>query len=120
MSYDISLCDPVTHETLEVREPHFIRGGNYAIGGTTECWLNITWNYAPYFYREDVFGEKGVRSIYGLSGAESIPVLEKAIAALGDDASDDYWEPTEGNAKKALYGLLALARMRPDGVWEGD
>lgn len=25
---------------------------------------------------------------------------------------------TEGNAKKALYGLLALAKLRPDGIWE--
>ncbi len=120
VSYDISLCDPVTREPLEVKEPHFIRGGTYAIGGTTECWLNITYNYGCFYRREDVFGEKGVRTIYGMSGAESIPVLEKAIAALGDDVSDDYWEATEGNAKKALYGLLALARMRPDGVWDGD
>ena len=24
---------------------------------------------------------------------------------------------TEGNAKRALCGLLAFAQMRPDGVW---
>ena len=45
-------------------------------------------------------------------------VLEKGIAQLGNDVDDNYWEPTEGNAKKALYGLLALAKLRPDGVWE--
>ena len=39
---------------------------------------------------------------------------------LGDDVDDDYWKPTEGNAKRALYGLLAMAQMRPDGVWGGD
>ena len=27
---------------------------------------------------------------------------------------------TEGNAKRALFGLIALAQLRPDGVWEGD
>ena len=118
MSYDISLRDPVTKETLEVDEPHFIRGGTYKLGGNTELWLNITYNYAKHFYR--VMGEKGIRSIYGMSGAESIPVLKKAISELGDDVSDNYWDSTEGNAKKALYGLLALAQMRPDGVWEGD
>lgn len=48
-------------------------------------------------------------------------MLEKAISALGDDVDDsDYWHATEGNAKRALYGLLALAKMRPDGVWDGD
>nr|DAE13757.1 MAG TPA: hypothetical protein [Siphoviridae sp. ctQqU1] len=45
----------------------------------------------------------------------------KAISALGDDVDDsDYWRATEGNAKRALCGLLAFAKMRPDGVWDGD
>ena len=65
-----------------------------------------------------MLGRKGIRSIYGKTGAESIPMLEKAISALGDDG--DYWNATEGNAKRALYGLLAFAKMRPDGVWDGD
>lgn len=57
---------------------------------------------------------------YGMTGAESIPVLEAAAAKLSDEVSDDYWEATEGNAKRALLQLLAMARMRPDGVWDGD
>lgn len=118
MSYDISLVDPVTKETLEVEAPHHIRGGMYAVGGTTEAWLNITYNYAPHFYR--VFGENGIRSIYGLTGAESIPVIKQAMEQLGDDVDPDYWKPTEGNAKRSLAGLLALAQMRPDGIWTGD
>lgn len=118
MSYDISLCDPVTHETLEVDSPHQISGGNYVMGGTTEAWLNITYNYGRHFRR--VLGEKGIRVIYGMTGAESIPVLKAAADQLKDDVSMDYWEPTEGNAKRALFGLIALAQLRPDGVWEGD
>ena len=118
MSYDIYLRDPVTCETLEVETAHQIRGGTYAVGGTKEAWLNITWNYAKHYYR--IFGEKGIRTIYGMTGAESIPVLKAAADKLGDEVSEDYWEPTEGNAKRALLGLLALAQMRPDGVWEGD
>jgi hypothetical protein len=31
MSYDISLCDPVTHETLEVDDTHFVAGGTRPI-----------------------------------------------------------------------------------------
>lgn len=121
MSYDISLCDPVTHETLKADSAHFISGGMRAIGGTRELWLNVTWNYADFYYRKDVFGENGIRFIYGKTGAESIPMLENAIAALSDDVDDsDYWHATEGNAKRALYGLLAFAKMRPDGVWDGD
>lgn len=118
MSYDIKLTDRVTGETLEAKVPHQIRGGTYCMGGTQELRLNVTYKYAPHYYR--TLGDEGVRSIYGRTGAESIPMLEAAIAALGDDVSDNYWEPTEGNAKRALIGLLSFAQMRPDGVWNGD
>ena len=115
MSYDVYLCDPVTRDTLKLDAPHQLRGGTHAKGGIREAWLNITYNYAPHYYT--AFGETGIRTICGMSGAESIPVLQGAISNLGDEVSEDYWEPTEGNAKRALYGLLALAQMRPDGVW---
>ena len=120
MSYDISLRDPGTKETREVDEPHFMTGGTYQLGGTKELWLNVTYNYSDFYYRDDVFGEKGIRTIYGMTGAESIPVLEKAAAALGDDVDQDYWKATEGNAKRPLFQLIAMARMRPDGVWDGE
>lgn len=132
MSYDIQLVDPVTRETLRAPDPHFIRGGTYCVGresedgefepGDTRLSLNITWNYSEHFYRVFPGGKdsKGVRTIYGLTGAESLPVLEAAIAQLGDDVDENYWTSTEGNAKRALCGLRALAQMRPDGVWDGD
>lgn len=140
MSYDISLCDPVTHETLHAKEMHNIWGGTCVVGGTTEMWLNITYNYADWYYRPGVFARtekdsKGIRTIYGMTGAQSIPVLKKAIAkleSLKDDISAEerrkceeqgatgYWMPTRENAIRPLYQLLALAQMRPDGIWEGD
>lgn len=118
MSYDIHLTDPVSHEPLHTSTPHMMTGGTYAMNGTTELWLNITYNYSDFYYR--IFGEKGIRTIYGKTGAESIPILQDAISQLGDDVSDDYWEATEGNAKRPLYQLIAMARLRPDGVWDGD
>lgn len=118
MSYDIYLNDPVTGARLEADATHQISGGTYAMGGTTEMWLNVTYNYGQIYYR--TMGDKGIRTIYGMTGAESIPVLKAAIDQLGDDVHPDYWKATEGNAKKALHGLLAFAQLRPDGVWEGD
>jgi len=118
MSYDIELKDPVSSQTLELESPHFMRGGTYAVGGTRLMELNVTYNYASHFVK--VLGEQGIRTIYGLSGAASIPLLKAAIAELGNDTGSDYWQPTEGNAKKALLQLLALAEMRPDGIWAGD
>ena len=119
MSYDVEMLDPVTKERISFDFKHEIRGGTYQMGGCSEAWLNITYNYAPHYYRL-IDKEKGLRAIYGMSGAESIPVLTKAIAELGDDVDADYWKPTEGNAKRALVGLLAFAQLRPDGVWDGD
>lgn len=124
MSYDIDLVDPVTKKCLELDDKHHVRGGTYELGGTKSLHLNITYNYYKQFKAafQKQFGvdNKGIRELYGLSGAKSIPVLESAIAELGDDIDEDYWKDTEGNAKRALYGLLAFAQLRPDGVWSGD
>lgn len=146
MSYSIRLCDPVTKDTLLADEPHQIKGGIYAIGGTRELSLNVTYNYARWYYRDGVFpstvpdedysgGRGGIRSIYYMSGAESIPILKHAIYSLencNEDMSEDekkdyaerrttgYWMPTRENAIRPLYQLLAFAQMRPDGVWRGD
>jgi hypothetical protein len=118
MSYDIELCDPVTGEVLQLDAPHHMRGGTYCVGGSSEAHLNVTYNYSSHFAL--ALGPNGIRSIYGTTGAASIPVLREAAAKLADDVSDDYWEATEGNAKRALLQLAALAAMRPDGVWKGD
>lgn len=117
MSYDIYLIDPVTKDTINLSDKHLLTGGTYARGGTTEAWLNITYNYAKHYA---TLGEKGIRTIYGMTGADSIPLLEKTISRLKNDTDEDYWEPTEGNAKQALLQLVALAKMRPDGIWQGD
>jgi hypothetical protein len=118
MSYDISLCDPVSGETLHAASVHQMSGGTYCLGGTTALELNVTYNYGHHYRR--IFGEKGIRTLYGKSGAESSILLEAAIMQLSDDTDTNYWTPAEGNAKRALKQLLAMAQMRPDGVWEGD
>lgn len=193
MSYDISLVDPVTKETLHTKTNHDMRGGIYALGGTTELWLNITWNYAHYYYEatngdkrfahEEVTGytdgkpdgvetEYGIRGIYGKTGAESVPMLEDMIKRIegkyknesgewkigrrkrgvvydeygyrtkmsileaarsnikytvkeeeydiSEGDTSDYWEETAANALRPLHQLIAMAQIRPDGVWDGD
>ena len=182
MSYDIELKDPATRQTIELPTAHIMTGGTYRAdynadtgkftpSATTEAWLNVTYNYAGYYY--DV-AEKGIRTIYGKSGAESVPILQdmidkilakykpngkwlnakrtrhrfydsngkeitqdeymKAIihiSAKGYKAEDytitisegdvtDYWMDTAANALRPLYQLIAMAQLRPDGIWEGD
>jgi hypothetical protein len=80
--------------------------------------FGITYNYANIYYR--VFGKKGIRIIYGLSGRESIPILQRAISKLIGDIDKDSWKPTEGNARRALKELLVIALTSPDDVWSGD
>lgn len=141
MSYDITLKDPVTHEIIEFDEPHQMKGGMFAVGGTTEAWLNVTYNYAQYYYDategdDRFFGQLwydkpknlGIRGIYGKTGAESIRMLHDMICRIEpmpDEKCDDpnckgYWKPTAKNAIKPLYQLIAMAQMRPDGIWDGD
>ena len=117
MSYDIYLKDP-DGATHEFKDAHKCIGGTYAVGGTTEPWLNVTYNYSKHFYR--VMGDDGVRSIYGKTGKQSITLLDAAIAQLGDDVDNNYWKPTEGNAKAALMNLKTLAEAAPNCVWAGD
>lgn len=117
MSYDIHLTEPETKKVIYLDDKHDIGGGTYAMGGTNEAWLNITYNYSTHF---SGIGPKGIRSLYGKTGLETIPILEKVISQLGDDVDKDYWKATEGNAKKALLGLLTFAKIRPDGIWDGD
>jgi len=201
LSYDIYLRDPTTHETVELPAAHMMGGGTVhakIFDGrliqepTQEAWLNITYNYAPYYYEATegdprfahdeisayyadgttgpVETEYGIRGIYGKTGAESIPMLrdmiDRIIAAYTKDGvwivterektryvdengreiedpikailSDipytkyeykinvsegpdpNYWEPTAGNAIRPLHQLIAMAQLRPDGVWDGD
>lgn len=114
MSYDVFFRDPVSGETLRTDEPHFMRGGTFKVGGECELYLNITYNYeknySPHKFSIQDLNEKHALTV--------IPELERVIALLGDDCSENYWTPVDGNAKRALIILLTMAKMRPDAVIE--
>ena len=126
MSYDINLLNPITKEVIEINDAHFLRGGTYKMGGSKELSLNITYNYSEILHH--VIQPKqtpseyktGIRSLYGLTALEAIPILEVAISNLKDNVVNDYWQPTEGNTKRALNNLLTMCKMRPDAIIDGD
>ena len=119
MSYDISLRNPENlDEVLHLNGKHTMGGGTYCLGGTTEAWINVTYNYSQHFRK--VLGDNGIRSIYGMTGEKSIPLLEEAAAKLDTNIDPDYWTPTEGNAREVLINLVTLARLAPHGIWQGD
>ena len=126
MSYDINLLDPISKEIIEINDAHFLRGGTYKMGGSKELTLNITYNYSEILHRviqpENTPSEykTGIRSLYGMTALEAIPILEKAISSFKNDVDEDYWKATEGNVKRALNNLLTMCKMRPDAIIDGD
>lgn len=102
-------------------QPHFLRGGTYVVVGTNEAYLNITYNYAHYFAR--FLGGNGLRDFEGKSVAETLPKLMTAVMRMPGEPDEDYWAPTEGNARHALAQLITLALMSPEatkGYWHVD
>ncbi len=132
MSYDMCLRDPVTHEIMMV-PGHLMFGGNipceykdgqFLVKPSEEAYLNITYNYAPYYYSafpgvnekngeapegwaEDVVkygikcGRGGIRSLNGMTGAEAIPLLKEMIRRIEEKykAVGGEWITTEREEK---------------------
>ena len=192
MSYSIRLCDPVTKKSIDLPFAHIMIGGTYAAKydestgqfhpkPIREAWLNITYNYAHYYF-EAAEGDSrfevqdgstrengGIRGIYMKTGAESIPMLQDLIQRITDKyqrngewifterqvphyydktgaeinpneaflrrqtvrveertemvsegPNPNYWSATAANAISPLHKLIAMAQLRPDGVWIGD
>lgn len=139
MSYDLYLVDPATERVVELDTKHHLRGGTYVLSGTTRAEFNITYNYGQHFRKvfEPIPATEltkqfaaedgliyGIRSIYGLTTLQSIPILMRAILMLGTDTHPNYWEPTEGNARDALIQLSTLAHygamVNKNCIWMGD
>lgn len=154
MGYGIYINDPNTGEVIEINEPHHIIGSTYQLGGSTELYLAITYNYSPFYYRKDTLGEstkvlrdtgKGYMKEVepergGIPGLQYCTIPEarmrvmRAINALRDEpldkdgkpyqltdfdkeeghTLDNYWVPTERNARNALKNLLSLLMLAPD------
>ena len=52
---------------------------------------------------------------------KKIPVKEEIIEyEINEGDTSDYWFPTAANALRRLYQLIALAKMRPDCIWDDD
>ena len=137
MSYDIGLKNPVANETASFRQRifAFVQKLAYAINGTTELWLNITYGYAPYYYETTKNDERfaynelisddrhaivqtkyGIRGIDGKTGTESIPMLKDLISRI----EQKYKKQVAANVTEPLYKMLAMAQRRPNGIWDVD
>lgn len=117
MSYTIQLVDSKTRQVLELNyefKPWYTKHDE-----REPCILSITYNYSEY-YRMAFNDPLGIRCLYGISGKESIPLLEMAISKLPNNTDPNYWAATGGNAKRPLKRLLKMAKQRLEGIWDGD
>lgn len=115
MGYDLGLYND-NDEPVTV--PNYKLGSVYALGGSTEAEIKVTYNYSPVF--SEVFPENGIRWLYGKSGKETVETLKGAVKKLGTVTSGDYWECTHGNVGYVLALLLQWAIFHPDAKWNGD
>lgn len=118
MSYDIMITDKYG-KTRELEKAHQIKGMTAMKGDNFLLEYNTTYNFAPIFQR--LFGPDGIRFLYNKSMAETIPLLDTAIEKLGNARGDGPYECAEGNVKKALMDLRALAGLADaEAMWDGD
>ena len=116
MSYGVHLREPNGSVCQVERHSEC---GNYVVGGTTDTYLNITWNYREYFY-EHIDKEQGIRWLYNKKAKDCVPKLEEVVKKLGTKTDNSYWAPTAGNAGYALSILLKWAKENPEAVFGGD
>ena len=81
MGYSLWLKDK-RGNICQGKENRYNLGNMLAIGGTKEMSFNITYNYSHYYYEVEGFEDNGIREIYGLTGKESLPLLEKLKSSI--------------------------------------
>lgn len=113
MSWDVSL----KRHGLPVSVERHEEGGTYRVGGTTEAVLNVTYNYSRQY--RPLNGDRSLQEwLGGRRASECADDLRSAVAELGTERSDNYWDATPGNAGYALSILLRWAEDNPDATFE--
>jgi hypothetical protein len=116
MSWWVSLRDK--EDNIPAVE-NFTAGGTYALGGSTEADLNVTYNYGKEF---------DFKLLHKRNALETIPELEQIITRLSvfpaiaeiwrkKGGDKDYWAPTKRNVCVALMILLSWAKQHPNCSW---
>ena len=73
-----------------------------------------------WYYRGKNTGNEPVRGRYIKRRGKDSYHKEEYTEEIDEGENSNYWEPTAINAIKPLYQLIAMAELRPDGIWKGD
>jgi len=116
MIYAIDLRD--NEGNLYPLDEPLCEGGTQELGGNTETWLNVTYNYAWYFHRY-LDRDQGIRWLYGKQAKDCVDRLKKAIEPFSSHKpyDRDYWADTPGNCVQPLRILLGWCKKFPEGVF---
>ena len=97
MSYSLWLEDKKTGLMCERKKPEVDLGNMLCIGGSDLMEFHITYNYSYYYYEAEGFEEEGIRTIYGKTGEQSLPLLRNLSAQIMKkyfNASKNRWKQT--------------------------
>lgn len=115
MGYSIGLYQDGEVVTVSAHQ----EGSNIVVGGDDRAHMTVTYNYGPFFY-ENLDADSGLRWLYNKEFWSVKERLEEAIAVLGTERSDNYWDQHPGNAGHVLRVLYLWARQHPLAVFHGD
>ncbi len=86
--------------------------------------FNITTNVAPMFYA--AIPETGIRTIYGMTGADALPTLQFIRTYFEDNKTKlEAMEPSNGwgtfdDTYKFLCEMVRASMNNPTSEWSGD
>ena len=105
MGYSLWLENKPDGLMCKRKEPEVDLGNMLCIGGSDLMEFNITYNYSHYYYEADGFEKDGIRTIYGKTGKQSLPLLRKLSAQILKkyfNASKNRWKQTIRQKKVAV------------------
>lgn len=110
MGWSIYITDK-NGETVRLKSPHKISGSDFAVGGTQDLWMTLTFNYSRYYYQ--IWPCGGLCFLHGLSVKNAMRTLLEGMLLLKGEQCGDYWHASEGNARAGLLSILSLCALSP-------
>lgn len=110
MGYGLRLIDK-NGNTCQSKADRYIFGNTICLNGSKDLEFNITYNYSPYYYEVEGFEKDGIRKIYGLTGKQSIPLLQKIISSIHNKyVKNGKWITTK-RTKKIPYNSITNEKI---------
>lgn len=98
--------------------PRHFEGAVLEMDGNTAAEVHVTGNYLPIWRRYFEPNEGDRYGIWGKTGRDLRPTIERAVAELGTIKDKDFWKPSNGNVGAIFDLMLEWIDQLPDGRFE--